>query len=329
MWDSESSTAESRKPRSRSLLWTFLLIPFVFLPYRWLWLPCALGATALLWPSRCEKTGGLRRDGTLIVGSVLVLILRTALDPAWWLPWIVVMAMLYVVRCRTRWTATRAAYVIPFAWLAAMILLWRPSLDILIAHSGGEVGSEAVLACAGDSLTSGLSTRSDDDTYVARLRERFPCAVLNAGVAANRAADLYERLDKTVLSRKPSVVLVFIGGNDYLDGTPRSVFAEQLDRVVAKVAASGVRIVLVEVPTGIVVDPYAGVYRSVAKRYGAILVPETQLRLLFTVELLFRSRLREPMTIDGIHLSRAGAAKVADWLEPYLRRALRSLNPDP
>jgi len=173
---------------------------------------------------------------------------------------------------------------------------------------------------------SWVNLGSDEETYVARLREALPCQVLNAGRASDRTASLRARLQKDVLSHSPTVVLIFIGGNDYLDDTPRRKFAEQLDNLVGRVVSGGARVVLVEVPSGIVWNPYAGVYRNVASRYGVILVPESKLRLWFSVELLARDSLAQPLTIDGIHLSPGGAAKVAQWLKPYVLAAFTGLD---
>ena len=83
-------------------------------------------------------------------------------------------------------------------------------------------------------------------------------------------------------------MLLCIGGNDFLDGTPRSTFAAQFEALVSRIAAAGPKIVVVEVPTGIVWNQYAGIYRRVADKYGAVLVPESKLRWWFTVELFAR-----------------------------------------
>lgn len=205
-------------------------------------------------------------------------------------------------------------------WVAAFALLASP-------HQIGSVPSEAipaeaVVVCAGDSLTSGVDINSDDHSYVAELRQRLKRRVINAGVANDKAGDLLKRVQRDVVSLKPSVVVVFIGGNDFLDGTPRAEFARELDAVVAAISGTGARVVLVEVPTGIVWNPYAGVYRQVASRYGALLVPESRLRLWFSIELVARDHLAQPLTIDGIHLTPSGARRVADWLEPYVRELL-------
>ncbi len=181
-----------------------------------------------------------------------------------------------------------------------------------MGESSSNVNPDAVLVCAGDSLTAGLNPNSDSDTYVARLRDHLGCKVINAGVADDRTADLLARLDKDVLEHDPTAVLVFIGGNDYLNSTPRRELTEHLDRLVSRIAKTRARIVLVEMPSGIVLNPHAGVYRQVARRYEAVLVPDSHLRWWYLRELLFRELLSNPLTLDGVHLSRSGAMKVAD-----------------
>lgn len=277
-----------------------------------------MAATAILWPGRRTRRDVLRADGTLIVGSAILLFARTGLDVGWWMPWIVTLAVLFAVRNAIGRRRAMAYAAMPVVWIVAALLLWRPTIPALPSESP----RSRVLVCAGDSLTAGVDIRSDADTYVARLRERLGCRVINAGRASDRVADLLKRVDKDVLSHNPDAVLVFIGGNDYMDGTPRAAFERDLDRLVSRIASARRCVVLVEVPAGIIWNPYAGVYRQVAARYGATLVPDSWLRWWFTTELLFREHLQAPMTIDGIHLSPRGAGKVAKWLEPELLRAL-------
>ncbi|MBN1341099.1 MAG: hypothetical protein JXQ73_00360 [Phycisphaerae bacterium] len=312
-----------RRHRLRSVCWTLLLIPFLVLPYRWLWFPCALAGVVLVWPGRMSLAEVIRRDETLIVGSTVVLVLRTALDPEWWVPWTAVFGLLCWARSRAWWRPRLGAAAMPFTVIAAVFLLLRPEMRPVGNPGVGDgVDPNAVLVCAGDSLTSGIPPLSADDTYVAHLRKRLGCKVINAGVADNRTGDLLGRLDRDVLSHHPTAVLVFIGGNDYLYGIPRGRFASDLEQVVGRLAAARTRLVIVEVPSGVVWNNFAGIYGRVARRHGAALVRDSRLRCLYVSELLFRKYRSTPMTIDGIHLSPAGAAKVADWLTPYLEAAL-------
>lgn len=309
-------------PRWASLGWTLSLVPFLLLPYRWLWLPCGLAAALVVRPGSATLRTTFSRHGTLIVGSLLVLIVRTVLDVSWWLPWLGLFAAIAALRASSRWSHRMGYLLTPLIKLAAFALLNRPDAWPLLA-SADSIGSRGLtIVCAGDSLTSGVKPGTDEGTYVASLRRRLGGNIINAGVANDRAADLLARLGRTVLSHKPDVVLLFIGGNDYLDGTPRAQFTRTLDQIAARIAASGANLVIVEVPSGIIWNPCAGIYRQIAARNRAILVPETRLRSWYSVELLFRSHLADPLTIDGIHLSPAGAMKVADWLEPYIIRAI-------
>jgi lysophospholipase L1-like esterase len=311
----------SETSRLRSAGESLFLLPFLLLPYRWLWLPCGLAAAMLVRPGTQSVREIVARDGTLIVGSMIVLLLRTFFDLTWWLPSIGVLAGLLLLRGSRAWRPGLGYALAPAAMIAAFLLLLRPDAYMVSTRNEHSVPKDLTIVCAGDSLTSGVKPGTDEGTYVASLRDRFGCTVVNAGVANDRTADLLARLDRTVLSHHPDVVLLFIGGNDFLDGTPRSQFAEHLDAIAGRISAFGAKLVIVEVPSGIIWNRFAGVYRQVARRYNAVLVPETPLRLWYSIELLVRDRLSEPLTIDGIHLSPAGAARVADWLAPYLARA--------
>jgi lysophospholipase L1-like esterase len=287
----------------------------LLLPYRWQWLACGLGA-ALLACSRAPLIEALRRYGRPIVGSTLILTLQTAPDPAWWLPWWAFVAALAVGRGRG--ILGRRYLAAPIALAGAIALILRPTWTPAQAPARPPAGS--LLVCAGDSLTAGLEP--GEATYPARLARQLGVEVINAGRVNDRAEDLLARLDRDVLARRPGAVLVLIGGNDYLGGTPRALFAEQLDRLAARIAAGGSRLILVEVPSGLLWNRYAGIYRRVAARYQAILVPESRLRWWLTLELLAPGLVRERLTGDGLHLTRAGAERLADWLRPYAQRAL-------
>jgi lysophospholipase L1-like esterase len=309
--------------RFRSFRQTLFLVPFLFLPYRWLWLPCAIGAWRLAGANRLNLRDTMARDGSLIVGSLIVLLIREAFDYAFWLPWMGGVALLCGLRGWAKWSPWMGHVLRPIGLIVAVAFLLRPGTRPNREFAEPLARHDTCIVCAGDSLTSGVKVGDDLGTYVARLRERSRGTVINAGVANDRTADLLARLDRTVLAHQPQVVLLFIGGNDYLDGTPRRDFAASLEKIASRVASTGAKMVIVEVPTGIVWNPYAGVYRNVARKHGAILVPETRLRLWYSVELLLRDRLPDPLTIDGIHLSPTGATRVAQWLEPYLVLAHR------
>ena len=200
----------SRQRAPRSALWTCFLLPFTFLPYRWLWLPCGLAAMFVTMPSPTSLPERVRRDHTLIFGSVLVLLLRTGLDPAWWFPWILFFALIAWARDRSWFTAKLSIAMIPIVWIVAALLLARPLIPCRRAPNPA-IDPDAVLVCAGDSLTAGVDPNTDSQTYVARLRARLHCKVVNAGAPGDTTGDLLARLQRDVLSHDPTTVVVVIG----------------------------------------------------------------------------------------------------------------------
>ena len=190
-----SPPQSARWPRYRSAAWTVLLIPSVFLPYRWLWLPCVLAATILILPWRRSRREVVHDHGTLIFGSVAVLVMQTALDPVWWAPWLAIMLALFWLRGRSWWKVRIALPAVPLVWVASVGILARPVVWPLGGQGAEKIRPDAVLVCAGDSLTSGLDLKSDDETYVGNLRRLLPCKIVNAGVANDKTADLLARVN--------------------------------------------------------------------------------------------------------------------------------------
>src|SRR3954471_6471877 len=79
--------------------------------------------------------------------------------------------------------------------------------------------------------------------------------VIGAGISGNKVPDLQKRLDKDVLSKKPTLVVIYIGINDVWHGemkpprgTPKDKYEEGLKEVVGKIKDAGAR-VLVCTPT--------------------------------------------------------------------------------
>lgn len=87
-------------------------------------------------------------------------------------------------------------------------------------NSDGGDNDDAVIVCLGDSLTAGMSATTafvDDKTksYPAFFQEKVTAEVINAGVSGNTTAQALERLDDDVISEKPDIVVICLGGNDF------------------------------------------------------------------------------------------------------------------
>ena len=82
-------------------------------------------------------------------------------------------------------------------------------------HSAGET-----IICFGDSLTEGVGASAGDD-YPSVLSRQLGSPVINAGVRGDTTAAALERLADQVLNKNPRLVILLLGGNDFLRQRPR------------------------------------------------------------------------------------------------------------
>jgi len=176
----------------------------------------------------------------------------------------------------------------------------------------------------GDSLTAGLGL-DQDQAYPAVVGERLVRAgdqvrVQNAGVSGDTTAGGLRRLD-WLLRQHPAVMVVCLGANDGLRGTPIEEVEANLSAIVRRSQAAGARVLLLgmRIPPNYGPD-YAGrfqaIYPRLARELGVPLVP-----------FLLAGVGGDPALnqADGIHPTARGQEIVADNVLPYLRRVVDSL----
>ena len=107
----------------------------------------------------------------------------------------------------------------------------------------------------GDSITQ---AGAGPNGYVTLVRDELQkndkglkVEVIGAGISGNKVPDLEKRLDRDVLSKKPTVVVIYIGINDVwhgesdpAKGTLPERFNSGLGGIVDKIQASGARVIL-------------------------------------------------------------------------------------
>jgi lysophospholipase L1-like esterase len=196
-------------------------------------------------------------------------------------------------------------------WLlsAAAIAGWwlYPRVDPRTTPTAGRT-----IVAFGDSLVDGIGATPGRD-FVSLLAARTGVPIVNAGRAGDTTADALARLDRDVLARDPRVVIVLLGGNDFLRRVPRERTFENLSRIVERIRARGAGVILAGVSLGLLVDTYADGYDDIARRTSSVLVPDVLGGILG----------RAGMTVDQIHPNDRGYALVADRIEPALRAMLR------
>jgi acyl-CoA thioesterase-1 len=171
-----------------------------------------------------------------------------------------------------------------------------------------------MIVAFGDSITYGHGVKASE-TYSALLSEALGVEVVNAGRNGDTTETGLRRLQADVLDLDPRLVIVELGGNDFLEKVPRDQTFQNLDRIVRECVNAGAMVVLVHIQLGLFGDKYLGEYEAIAKRHGAVLVPDILDGVLG----------RPSMMADQIHPNAQGqeviAARIAEVLAPLLERA--------
>ncbi len=205
------------------------------------------------------------------------------------------------------------------------------------------LAKDQTIVFLGDSITQ---AGNDKGGYVALIREELArkykdlnVKVVGAGISGNKVPDLQKRVDKDVIEKKPSIVVIYIGINDVwhgendpAKGTPKDKFDMGLREVIEKITKSGAQVILCtpsvigELPDGTNkndprLDEYSEVSRNIAKELN---LPLCDLRKEFIVYLKDKNN-KDPkkagiLTSDGVHLNAAGNKFVADLLLKMLEQ---------
>jgi lysophospholipase L1-like esterase len=132
------------------------------------------------------------------------------------------------------------------------------------------------VVCIGDSLTSGVSPYGG---YPEHLQSRLSVPVINLGQAGITSEQALKQLPALVAA-KPQIVVIELGGHDFLRGRSRASTADNLKRLIDACRQVGAEVVLMEIPRGFIVDPYAGLEREIARQNDLELVDDTSIRKL-------------------------------------------------
>lgn len=177
-----------------------------------------------------------------------------------------------------------------------------------------------VVLFLGDSLTAGYGL-DQGEAFPSLLEARWhaagvPRRARNAGVSGATSAGVLENLAWN-LAPDVDVAVVAVGGNDGLRGLSVAELEKNLDAIVAKTQAAGVKVVV----AGMRMPPnygkeyagaFAALYPRVAAKRGVPLIP-------FLLEGV--AGLKEMNQPDGIHPNAAGQRVLADTVHAGLIKA--------
>ena len=197
-------------------------------------------------------------------------------------------------------------------WL--LLVLWLP---------GWALANTCSVLIVGDSLSSGYGLAQGQgwvDLLDARLKKDAPqWRAINASITGDTTQNGLLRLQPVLLRHRPQGVLVELGGNDALRGTPPAVIKQNLQTLIRQAKAAGAWVALLEAP---VLPNYGKPYAdAVAKLYVEVAREEKIIRVpCFVCGVGVKDGM---MQADGIHPNEKAQPKMLDAVWPHIKPKLR------
>jgi acyl-CoA thioesterase-1 len=206
---------------------------------------------------------------------------------------------------RTKSLAAALAVIVA-AWL-----LWPSRYERVtnLASPGSSIIS------FGDSLTAGYGAGAGED-YPTALSRRLRLPIINAGVSGDTTQSALARIDIAVLATRPRVVIVGLGGNDYLGGVAIATTESNLRAIIRKIQGSGAMVVLLGFSFPSLTADYASMYERVADDEGCLLVDGVLKGILTD----------RSLKSDEIHPNARGYALMAERIATPVAKLLEEAN---
>jgi len=196
-------------------------------------------------------------------------------------------------------------------WL--LLWLWLPAWA---------AASPCSLLIVGDSLSSGYGLANGAswvDQLGARLKKVAPdWRVINASVSGDTTQNGLQRMTPALNRQRPQGVLIELGGNDALRGTPPEVIRQNLVTMIRQARAAGAWVALLDAPVlpnygKPYADALAKLYGEVARAEKIILVP------CFVCDVGITPGM---MQADGIHPNEKAQTRMLDAVWPHIQPKL-------
>lgn len=165
------------------------------------------------------------------------------------------------------------------------------------------IGQHSVVLAFGDSLTQGVGT-SKERSYPSVLQQKLGIRVINRGVSGETSAQGLARLEQSLVTLRPALVILCFGGNDMLRKLPERQMRENLAQMIEMAQRYQAEVLLLGVPEPSLILSPSPVYEELAEQYQLVADLESLSELLG----------QPSMKSDAIHLNAKGYAALADAL---------------
>jgi acyl-CoA thioesterase-1 len=193
---------------------------------------------------------------------------------------------------------------------------------LALSARGAAAQERRRLLVLGDSLTAGYGLPKNQ-AFPARLQaalraQGIDVEVIDAGVSGDTSAGGLARLDWALGNPPPGYAIVELGANDGLRGLPPAAMEENLDAIVTRLRARGVRVLIagMRAPPNLgrdYVAEYESVFPRLARKHETVLYP------FFLDGVATDAALNQG---DGLHPNAAGVDEIVRRILPSVRQLL-------
>ncbi|MFA6349947.1 MAG: GDSL-type esterase/lipase family protein [Candidatus Omnitrophota bacterium] len=156
---------------------------------------------------------------------------------------------------------------VAFLICCALIFTGCQKKEIRNTGSAGKV-----IICFGDSITFGYGV-TKAESYPTALAAMVNIPVINEGIDGDTSTEALQRLDSDVISRDPLLVIVELGGNDFLRKIPEGKTLQNISDMVDRIQSKGAMVALVDISAGMLMKNYRQAFKNLARQKGAIFIP--------------------------------------------------------
>ena len=168
--------------------------------------------------------------------------------------------------------------------------------------------AEAVVLAFGDSLTFGTGA-GEQESYPAQLEKLIGRRVVRAGIPGEVTAQALQRLPEALDEHSPRLLLLCIGGNDFLQRLSTAQAAQNVREMVKLARTRGVEVMLIATPEPglrVVPPPF---YAAIAKEHG----------LLYEEGIIGEVLTAADLKSDAVHPNAKGYRLIAERLAQRLK----------
>lgn len=166
--------------------------------------------------------------------------------------------------------------------------------------------NRTTIVAFGDSLVKGVGSTPGND-FVSLLATEINSPIINRGQSGDTTRDGLARID-SVLAENPKIVILLLGGNDFLQKIPPEETFQNLGTMIEKIHQNGAMVLLLGVRGGLLSDSYQKEYKSLAQSYNTAYVPDV-------LDGVFG---HSSLMSDPIHPNDAGYKIIAEKVTPVL-----------